>query len=216
MIVSCISQQETIPTITAQSPRALSESTETPYPIGAETLIAISTYLPERIEVIQGLWALDGERLQFIRSRVSFVLSKDWDVINITSQVDPTNNLETRTVFRKPIENSIPSISFVFEDVPLGMDALEYFTNNVANNNLCKIDDVFQKGNGVLNLDAAIGYKCSYVKENVQHTMYKIYLTSNFGYETTGVQIVMDSPKDIFTQVDPEFVKFMQSLSITY
>jgi len=216
MIVSCISQQEIIPTITAPSQKELPETTETPYPIGVETLMAISTYLPERIEVIQGLWALDSERLQFIRSRVSFVLPEDWDIINITSQIDQTNNLETHTVFRKPIENDIPSISFIFENAPVGMDSLEYFTNNVANNNLCKIDDVFQKGNGVLNLDAAIGYKCSYVKENVQHTMYKIYLTSNFGYETTGVQIVMDSPKDIFNQVDPEFVKFMQSLSITY
>lgn len=205
------------PTVIPTQPQA----TETPFPIGVETLVAISTYFPERVGVLQGVWAYDDGRLQFIRSRVSFVLSESWDVINMASDFDQTNQVATHVIPRDPVINTdekrtVPTIKFIFEPVPVGMDSLEYFTNKIANNNLCKIDEVFQKGNGILNLDAAIGYKCSYINEGVQHTMYTIYFTSNFYYETTGVQITMDSPSDVISQVESEFVKFMQSLSITY
>lgn len=226
-IVSCANQQEIAPTMTANPtlhPTVFPtqpQATETPYPIEVETLVAISTYFPERIEVLQGVWTYNDGRLQFIRSRVSFVLPENWDVVNMTSEFDHANKFETQIISRNSIvnnngEKSTPTIIFIFESVPVGMDSLEYFTNKIANNNLCKIDEVFQKGNGILNLDAAIGYECSYISEGVQHTMYTIYFTSNFYYETTGVQITMDSSSDVFSQVDPEFVKFMQSLSITY
>lgn len=221
LIAACASQQAIATHMPSMTTTAEQDSTETPSPIGVETLMAISTYFPKRVDILPGLWALDSKRFQFIRSRVSFILPESWDILTMISKFNQTNKLDTHTIYRNSTErnsgnNNIPTIKFIFEPVLVGMDSQEYFVNAIAQNSLCKIDDVFQKGNGVLNLDAAIGYKCSYMDGNIQRTMYEIYFTSNFGYETTGVQIIMDSPSNAFSNVDSEFVEFMKSLSITY
>lgn len=106
----------------------------------------------------------------------------------------------------------IPEIMVMVEGVTGNMD-LTFFSINkqkpYQSLKKYKVEKVFTKDDGMLNLDYAVGNKASYFDDkNVKHTFYFIHAIK----DKKGIQVILTIPADFFETYEEEFTSVIRSL----
>ena len=102
--------------------------------------------------------------------------------------------------------NIIPNVAVVIEDVNPKMDIVSY---SVVKRGKCgfDVDKMFIHGDGIIDFVNAVGYKGSYA-DKMEHTVYVVHAING----NKGIQIIMDTTKETFPVMDPEFRRILKSI----
>jgi hypothetical protein len=108
-------------------------------------------------------------------------------------------------------KSEYPRIAILFETVPSQTDVNTYSEDPMARGhgaNIVITETIDPKKLG-FDLDSALAYKTSSILEGVEYTQYMIYAL----YQTTGIEIIMDSESELFANFDSDFLYFLKNLS---
>jgi hypothetical protein len=152
---------------------------------------------------------------------VSFSLPENWDVNNklYMSPVGTGSTLqpgrELYIFYRSNVSSTdsnkeYPRIGILFEAIPSDVDVKTYSEEVLARGHGADvvINETLDAKKLGLSVNTAIAYKTSFISESVEYTQYMIYVI----YQTTGIEIIMDSQTETFSGFESEFLYFLKSL----
>ncbi|MGB8980389.1 MAG: hypothetical protein WCC12_00785 [Anaerolineales bacterium] len=214
IVVSCTTRQATSvadPTIAAK-PR----STGTPTSASIPEATATGALMAD------GILMLSPNHYKFLIWSVSFSLPKNWDINNkyYLSPVGTGSSLDAgrqayifyrNSIIDSDSKSEYPRIAILFETIPGEVDVKTYSEDTLAKGHGANIviDQILDPRELGLSIDTALAYKSSYIFESVEYTQYVIHVV----YETTGIEIIMDSQTEMFANFDSEFLYFLKELT---
>jgi len=208
VIASCASLQAT--------PVAVPTNTPQPISIGTPTSTSIPEATPTSILMPDGLIMISPSHYKFLIWPVSFSLSDNWDINNKLHLSSIGTGREVYIFYRNDIvdtdsKNEYPRITLIFETVLGEVDIKTYSEDTLAKGHGADIviNQTINTKEFGLNLDSAVAYKGSYIFEGVEYTQYIVHVV----YQTTGIEIIMDSETESFASFDPDFLFFLKNLS---
>jgi hypothetical protein len=214
LIVACTSRQAT--------PFAISTNTAQPIPTSTTPLTTTPAVTATDSLLPDGLIMLNPNHYKFVTWSISFSLPGNWDIKNrlYMSPVGTGSSLqvgrELYIFYRNnrtgnDPKSEYPSIAILFETIPDQVDIKTYSENTLAKGHGANIvinQTINPKQLG-LNLDSAIAYESSYIFEDIEYKQYIIHAL----YQTTGIEIIMNSDSESFASFDREFLFFLKNLS---